>query len=52
MAVNLKSSFLTMKHVIPVMEAQGGGSILNISSIAAEDARQVGADGSIFTRNR
>lgn len=35
MAVNLKSAFLTMKHVIPVMDAQGGGSIINISSIAA-----------------
>lgn len=35
MAVNLKSAFLTMKHVIPVMEAQGAGSIINISSIAA-----------------
>ena len=34
-AVNLKSAFLTMKHVIPVMDAQGGGSIINISSIAA-----------------
>jgi NAD(P)-dependent dehydrogenase (short-subunit alcohol dehydrogenase family) len=34
MAVNLKSAFLTMKHVIPVMEGQGGGSIINISSIA------------------
>jgi NAD(P)-dependent dehydrogenase (short-subunit alcohol dehydrogenase family) len=34
-AVNLKSAFLTMKHVIPVMEAQGSGSIINISSIAA-----------------
>src|SRR5204863_2020055 len=34
-AVNLKSAFLTMKHVLPVMEAQGGGSIINISSIAA-----------------
>lgn len=35
LAVNLKSAFLTMKHVIPAMEAQGGGSIINISSIAA-----------------
>jgi NAD(P)-dependent dehydrogenase (short-subunit alcohol dehydrogenase family) len=34
MAVNLKSAFLTMKHVIPLMEQQGGGSIINISSIA------------------
>src|SRR6202049_4721309 len=34
-AVNLKSAFLTMKHVIPVMEAQGGGSIINIASVAA-----------------
>jgi NAD(P)-dependent dehydrogenase (short-subunit alcohol dehydrogenase family) len=35
MAVNLKGAFLTMKHVIPLMEQQGGGSIINISSIAA-----------------
>ncbi len=34
-AVNLKSAFLTMKHVIPIMEEQGGGSIINISSIAS-----------------
>lgn len=33
--VNLKSCFLAMKHVIPVMERQGGGSIVNISSIAS-----------------
>ena len=34
-AVNLKSAFLAMKHVIPVMIRQGGGSIINISSIAS-----------------
>jgi NAD(P)-dependent dehydrogenase (short-subunit alcohol dehydrogenase family) len=34
-AVNLKSCFLTMKHVIPIMERQGGGSIVNVSSIAS-----------------
>lgn len=33
--VNVKSAYLTMKHVIPVMERQGGGSIVNISSIAS-----------------
>jgi NAD(P)-dependent dehydrogenase (short-subunit alcohol dehydrogenase family) len=35
LAVNLKSAFLTMKHVIPLMLVQGGGSIINISSVAA-----------------
>jgi NAD(P)-dependent dehydrogenase (short-subunit alcohol dehydrogenase family) len=34
-AVNLKSAFLAMKHTIPVMARQGGGSIINISSIAS-----------------
>jgi NAD(P)-dependent dehydrogenase (short-subunit alcohol dehydrogenase family) len=34
-AVNLKSAYLAMKHVIPVMIGQGGGSIINISSIAS-----------------
>src|SRR5262249_17094266 len=33
MAVNLKSCFLAMKHVIPVMERAGGGSVINISSV-------------------
>ncbi len=33
--VNLKSIFLTCKHVLPHMEKQGGGVITNISSIAA-----------------
>jgi len=34
-AVNLKTCFLCMKHVIPVMKRQGGGAIVNISSIAS-----------------
>jgi len=33
--VNLKSAFLTCKHVLPVMREQGSGAIVNISSIAA-----------------
>jgi len=35
MAVNLKSMFLTCKYVLPYMEKQGGGVVINISSIAA-----------------
>lgn len=35
MDVNLKSMFLTCKHVIPVMQRQGCGAIVNIASIAA-----------------
>jgi NAD(P)-dependent dehydrogenase (short-subunit alcohol dehydrogenase family) len=31
-AYNLKSVFLTCKHVLPVMEAQGAGAIVNLSS--------------------
>lgn len=32
--VNIKSMFLTCKHVLPVMQRQGGGVIVNIASIA------------------
>ena len=35
---NLKSMFLTCKHVLPHMERQGGGAIINVSSLAAERA--------------
>ena len=33
--VNLKSVFLTCKHILPIMEKQGKGAIVNISSIAS-----------------
>ena len=35
MAVNIKSMFLTCKCVLPVMEAQTSGRIINISSLAS-----------------
>ena len=34
-AVNLRSVFLTTRHVLPHMRAGGGGAIVNVSSIAA-----------------
>ena len=33
--VNLKAMWLTCKHVVPAMREQGGGAIVNISSLAA-----------------
>ncbi|MFW6076495.1 MAG: SDR family NAD(P)-dependent oxidoreductase [Hyphomicrobiales bacterium] len=35
MAINLKSMFFTCKCVLPIMEAQGSGAIVNISSLAS-----------------
>ena len=35
MDVNLKGTFLGMKYAIPAMRESGGGSIINISSVAA-----------------
>lgn len=34
-AINLKSCYLAMKQFIPAMQAQGAGSIINISSISS-----------------
>jgi NAD(P)-dependent dehydrogenase (short-subunit alcohol dehydrogenase family) len=36
LAVNLKGMWLTLKAAVPVMRAQGGGAIVNISSLAAK----------------
>lgn len=35
MQLNVGSLFLSAKHVLPVMEAQGAGAIVNVSSIAS-----------------
>ena len=34
MRVNLTAMFLTCKHVLPIMERQGAGAIVNVASIA------------------
>ena len=33
--INLTSVFLTCKHVLPVMQLQGAGAIVNVSSLAS-----------------
>ena len=42
MHVNLRSVFLTTKHAAEVMKAQGGGKIINITSIDAVHPTMVG----------
>ena len=37
-AVDLKSHWMACKHAIPIMRGQGGGSIVNISSLAVLEA--------------
>ena len=34
MDINVKTAYLCMKHVLPVMEQQGSGSVVSISSVA------------------
>ena len=36
MAVNLRGMFLCCKHAVPVMKRQGGGNIVNISSVTGK----------------
>jgi NAD(P)-dependent dehydrogenase (short-subunit alcohol dehydrogenase family) len=40
MALNLKSMFLMCKHVLPIMQDQGSGVIINVSSTSSVAARQ------------
>ena len=35
MAINVKSIYLTCRHILPIMVAQGKGAIINVSSIAS-----------------
>ena len=35
LALNLKAMWLTIKRVLPVMKTQGGGAIVNVSSLAS-----------------
>lgn len=41
--VNLKTVFLACKHVLPVMRAQHGGAIVNVSSVASVAAMPLAA---------
>jgi 3-oxoacyl-[acyl-carrier protein] reductase len=38
-AVNCKSVYLTAKHIVPLMKAQGSGAILNVASTAGVSPR-------------
>jgi NAD(P)-dependent dehydrogenase (short-subunit alcohol dehydrogenase family) len=53
MTVNLKSTWMTIKHTVPVMREQGFGSIVNISSLASlAGATQVAYEVSKAGMNR
>jgi NAD(P)-dependent dehydrogenase (short-subunit alcohol dehydrogenase family) len=48
LATNLRSMFLCSKHVIPTMLEQGGGSIVNLSSISAFIGQETAEGGPSF----
>jgi meso-butanediol dehydrogenase / (S,S)-butanediol dehydrogenase / diacetyl reductase len=48
MATNLRSMFLCCKHVIPSMLEQGGGAIVNLSSISAFIGQETEEGGPSF----
>jgi len=50
LAVNLKSAYLTCRQVIPVMRGQGGGAIVNISSLAG--IRSVGVPFAAYAASK
>ena len=47
MRVNLRGPFLCCKHLVPIMTQQGSGSIINITSGAAERVRPNGISYSV-----
>jgi NAD(P)-dependent dehydrogenase (short-subunit alcohol dehydrogenase family) len=49
MAINVRGVLLGMKHVAPAMLAQGGGSIVNIASVAGHRG---GASGHIYSASK
>jgi NAD(P)-dependent dehydrogenase (short-subunit alcohol dehydrogenase family) len=49
-AVNLRSVYLTMKYALPHMVQAGGGSIVNISSIAAQ--RYIGYPSASYSASK
>lgn len=57
MGPNLKAIFLMSKHVVPLMEAGGGGAIVNMSSIhahntAAREAAYAATKGAVISMTR
>lgn len=48
--VNVKGTFLGCKHILPAMQAAGGGSIVNVSSIAGMVANMEGMSAYCATK--
>jgi 3alpha(or 20beta)-hydroxysteroid dehydrogenase len=48
--INLRGTFLCMRHVLPIMVAQGSGSVVNLGSVASERGLQ-GTAGYIASKH-